>query len=176
MAEKTSDELTRRHRAAATLVAALITLTLALVALAYVLTYAGVRVRLPASLLNPTFYGALWIIIAGLGLGAIALRRMRFGALRLQTIAEAKGESALLATLQKTTALVALFGLAITLIGYLLFTRSADPWDMLKAGIIAIAILLYTYPRRAAWRKVLQATQTTEGLTTDGEPAKGTPA
>jgi xanthine/uracil/vitamin C permease (AzgA family) len=172
MAEMTSDELTRRHRAAATLVSALITLTLVLVALAY----AGVRTSLPSGLLNPTLYGALWIVIAGLGLGAIALRRMRFGALRLQTIAEAKGASALLATLHKTTVLVALFGIAIALVGYVLFMRSADAWDMLKAGIIAIAILLYTYPRRAAWQKVLQATQTTEGLTTDGTPAKGTPA
>ena len=153
-------------------VSAFITLTLMLV----VLAYAGVRPRLPANLLNPTLYGALWIVIAALGLGAIALRRMRFGALRLQIIAEAKGASALLATLHKTTVLVALFGLAIALIGYLLYMRSADPWDMLKAGIIAVAILLYTYPRRAAWRKVWQATQTTEGLTTDGTPAKGTTA
>ncbi|HYO98678.1 MAG TPA: hypothetical protein VER76_00515 [Pyrinomonadaceae bacterium] len=172
MAEKTSDELTRRHRAAARLVSALITLTLVLVALAY----AGVRPRLPASLLDPTLYGALWIVIAGLGLGAIALRRMRFGALRLQTIAEAKGASALLATLHKTTMLVALFGIIIALIGYLLFMRSTDPWDMLKAGIFAIAILLYTYPRRAAWLRVLQATETPDGLTTDGTPAKGTTA
>jgi hypothetical protein len=176
MAEKTSDELTRRHRAAAGIVSALITVTLALVALAFVLTYAGVNLSLPASLLNPTLYGALWIVIAGLGLGAIALRRMRFGALRLQTIAEAKGSSALLATLQKTTVLVALFGLAIAVAGYILFTRSGYPSDMLKAGVISIAILLYTYPRRAAWQKVLQATQTTEGLTTDGTPAKGTTA
>jgi hypothetical protein len=172
MAEKTSDELTRRHRAAATVVSAFITFTLVLV----VLAYAGVRLRLPASLLDPSLYGALWIVIAGLGLGAIALRRMRFGALRLQTIAEAKGASALLATLHKTTVLVALFGLVIALVGYLLFMRSGDPWDMLKAGIIAVAILLYTYPRRAAWGKVWQATQTDEGLTTDGTPAKGTPA
>lgn len=172
MAENTSDELTRRHRTAAGVVSAFITLTLALVALAY----AGVRPGLPATLLNPSLYGALWIVVAGLGLGAIALRRMRFGALRLQTIAEAKGASALLATLQKTTVLVALFGVVIALIGYLLFTRSGYPGDMLKAGVIAVAILLYTYPRRAAWLKVLQATQTTEGLTTDGTPAKGTTA
>ncbi|HEX8127515.1 MAG TPA: hypothetical protein VF527_00200 [Pyrinomonadaceae bacterium] len=173
MAEKTSDELTRRHRAAATLVSALITYTLVLVLLAYM----DVRPRpLPAGLLNPSLYGALWIAIAGLGLGAIALRRMSFGALRLQTIAEAKGASALLATLHKTTVLVALFGLVIAAIGYLLFMRSGDPLDMLKSGIIAAAILLYTYPRRTAWQKVLQATQTTEGLTTDGTPAKGTTA
>lgn len=173
MAEEIEIELTRRHRGAATLVSALITLTLALIALAF----AGVRLPFKLSFIDQTTYVALWIVILFAGLGAIALRRMRFGALRLQTIGESGGVSALLATLHKTTVLVALFGLFIAVIGYLLFTRSADPWDMLKAGIIAIAILLYTYPRRAAWRRVLQATQTGQGLTTDGvPPAKGTPA
>lgn len=173
MAEEIETELTRRHRAAATLVSALITLTLALVALAY----AGVRPRANLSFIDPTAYVALWIVILFAGLGAIALRRMRFGALRLQTIAEAKGVSALFGTLQKTTVLVALFGIVIAVIGYLLFMRSTDPSDMLKAGVIAIAILLYTYPRRAAWQRVLEATRTKDGLTTDGvPPAKGTPA
>ena len=173
MAEEIETELTRRHRAAATSVSALVTLTLALVALAY----AGVRLPVNLNFIDPTAYVALWIVILFIGLGAVALRRMRFGALRLQTIADAKGDSALLATLHKTTVLVALCGIAIAAIGYLLFTRSGYPSDMLKAGIIAIAILLYTYPRRAAWQRVLQTTHTKVGLTTDGvPPAKGTPA
>ena len=174
MAEDIEGELTRRHRAAATLVSALLTFTLALVALAF----AGVRLT-PATLnfIDQTTYVALWIVILFAGLGAIALRRMRFGAMRLQIIADAKGRAALLATLHKTTVLVALFGIVIAVIGYLLFMRSTDPWDMLKAGVIAIAILLYTYPRRAAWQRVLRETQTKDGLTTDGvPPAKGTPA
>jgi hypothetical protein len=173
MVEENATELSRRHRAAATLVSALITLTLALIALAYT----GARPRVNLSFIDQTTYVALWIVILFAGLGAIALRRMRFGALRLQTIAEAKGVSALFATLHKTTVLVALFGIIIAVIGYVLFMRSTDPSDMLKAGIIAIAILLYTYPRRAAWQRVLQATQSRDGLTTDGvPPAKGTPA
>lgn len=172
MAETTLAEMTRRHRAAAMMVSASITLTLALIALAY----ADARPQVNLNFISPATYAALWIVILFIGLGAIALRRMRFGALRLQIIAEAKGTSALLATLQKTTVLVALFGILIAVIGYLLFIRSGYPSDMLKAGIIAIAILLYTYPRRAAWQRVLQATQTTDGLTTDGAPAKGTPA
>ena len=172
MAEATSAELTRRHRAAAGVVSGLITLTLALVALAY----AGVRPRVNLSFIDQTAYAALWIVILFAGLGAIALRRMRFGALRLQTIAEAKGASALLATLHKTTILVALFGIVIAVVGYLLYIRSGYPSDMLKAGVISVAILLYTYPRRAAWQRVLQATETPDGLTTDGTPAKGTTA
>lgn len=170
MSEKTVEELTRRHRAAAMMVSASVTLTLTLVALAY----AGVRPLV--NFISPTSYVALWIVILFIGLGAIALRRMRFGALRLQTIADVKGASALLATLQKTTVLVALSGIIIAVIGYLIFILTNDPFQMIKAGIIALAVLLYTYPRRAAWQRTLQATQTTDGLTTDGEPAKGTPA
>jgi len=170
MSEKIIEELTRRHRAAATMVSALITLTLALVALAY----AGVRPRV--NFISSASYMALWIVILFIGLGAIALRRMRFGALRLQTIAEAKGVSALLATLQKTTVLVALSGIIIAAVGYLVFILTNDPFQMTKAGIIALAILLYSYPRRSVWQRVVQATQSPSGLTTDGEPAKGTPA
>jgi hypothetical protein len=172
MAEQGTDELTRRHRAAATVVSALITLTLALAALAV----AGVRPRGALNFIDQTVYVALWIVILFIGLGAIALRRMRFGALRLETIAAYKGAPALLATLQKTTVLVALFGLVIAVIGYLLFVRSGDAFDMLKAGVIAVAILLYSYPRRAAWQRVLEATKRPGALTADAPPAKGTTA
>ncbi|MGI9105771.1 MAG: hypothetical protein ACR2G4_05940 [Pyrinomonadaceae bacterium] len=173
MAETTADELTRRHRAAARLVSAFVTLTLALIALAY----AGVRPpRGNLNFMSPTSYVALWIVILFIGLGAIALRRMRFGAVRLQIIAEAKGASALFATLQKTTVLVALSGITIAVIGYLIFIFTNDPFQMIKAGVIALAILLYSYPRRAAWGRVWQATESPSGLTTDGSPAKGTSA
>jgi hypothetical protein len=172
MAVEIAAELTRRHRAAASVVSALITLVLALVALAY----AGVRPRVNLNFIDQTAYAALWIVILFAGLGAIALRRMRFNALRLQTIAEAKGATALIATLHKTTLLVALFAVVIAVVGYILFIRSGYASDMLKAGVISIAILLYTYPRRAAWQRVLQATETPGGLTTDGTPAKGTTA
>lgn len=172
MAEQSASELARRHRAAATFVSALITLALALIASAY----AGLRPPLRVGFINQTIYFALSIVILFAGLGAIALRRMRFGALRLQAVAEAKGTSALIATLYKTTVLVASFSIVIALIGYVQFMRSLEPWDMLKAGVIAIAILLYAYPRRAAWQRTLEAVETPGGLAEEAPTAKGTPA
>lgn len=171
MAENRGDELARRHRVAATTVSALITFTLLLVALAY----AGVRFRLPAGLLNPTFYGALWIVILILGLGAIALRRTRFNAMRLQDVAAYQGASGLVRSLHKTTVLVACIGGAIGVIGFLLAVRSGWPSDMLKAGVIAVAILLYAYPRRSAWERVAAATQRPGGLAAE-PPTEGTTA
>ncbi len=171
MAEIVEGELERRHRSAVLSIAAMCALTALLVLLAYT----DVRPPLPASLHNPTVQGALWFSILFFGLGAIALRRARFSAMRLQTITDLRGISGLLATLQRTTRLVAWCGGAIALAGYLLTTLQGDIGYMLKAAVVAVAVLLYCYPRRSAWQRVAAATQTPGGLTA-APPAKGTPA
>ena len=169
-AESVSDELKRRHHAALTVVGAMLALTVLLVALAV----AGVRLLLPASLAAPTLDITLRITILIFGLGVVALRRTRFASMRLQDIAALRGPSGLLATLERTTVLLALLGGAIAVMGFLL-TLMTDSWlDALCAGGIAVAILFYCYPRRAAWQRVLQATERPGGL--DTSPAKGKPA
>ena len=170
MAEIDETELTRAHGGARVIVHALVTLSLLLV----VLAYAGVHFRLPQSLLDPRLYGALWIVILFFGLGAIVLRRVRSNAARLQAVADVRGASGLLDSLRKTTVLVALIGGAISLLGFVAYLRSADPLDMLKAAVVAVAVLLYCYPRRAAWRRVVEASQA--GGITGPSPAKGTTA
>jgi hypothetical protein len=169
MAETHEAELARRHRAASLAVQLLVTLTLLLV----VFAYAGVR--LPLDSLPPSGYGTLWIVILFLGLGAIAFRRFRFNALRLQDVADLGGPSALLSTLQTTTLLLALLAALAALLGFVLYSVWREPTDMLKAGVVALAVLLYSYPRRAAWRKVVEASQRPGGLTGPAEP-KGTTA
>jgi len=172
LAEQVGDELARRHRSAVLTVTAMFALT----ALLVVLAYTGVYPPLPAGLHNPTVQGALWFSILFFGLGAIALRRARFAAVRLQAIADLRGPSGLLATLQGTTRLVAWCGGACALAGFLLAALKSDIGYMLKAAVVAVAILLYCYPRRAAWQRVVEATQQPGGLTTPAPPAKGTPA
>ena len=147
---------------------ALVTLALALVALAY----AGVRLPLPASFLAPSLYGTLWIVVLFFGLGAVALRRTRSNPARLQDIASLRGPSGLLASLAKTATLIALVGGAIAVLGFLIFLGWRDPLDMLKAGVVSIAVLLYGYPRRESWRRVVEATQQPGGLPAD-PAAKG---
>ena len=171
MAESVGDELGRRHRSAVLSVSAMLGLT----ALVVVLAYTGVRLPLPAGLHSPIVYGALWLTILFFGLGAIAVRRARFAAVRLETIASLRGPSGLLATLQRTTRLVALLGGAIALLGYVLTLLTDDPTNMRNAGVIALAVLFYAYPRRSAWQRVVAATQQPGGLTST-PPAKGTPA
>ncbi len=162
----TQDELARRHAAAANVVklVGIFTLLLMLVALTGFLSGA---VRF-----NPTAANSLRFVVVFLGVGAIVYRRTRFQAMRLQDIAALRGASGLLATLQTTTITVSLIAAVIALLGLLISIMTGDGTDMIYYGVIAVAVLAYCYPRRAAWAAVVRATESG-----DGDPvraAKGT--
>jgi hypothetical protein len=167
--ESTQDELARRHRAAARVVVAVFLFTLALVALAL-----AVAARLPVSF-DPTIANALRLAVVFLGVGAVVFRRTRFSAMRLQDIAALRGASGLLETLQWTTVYVALTGGVVALLGFFISLMTGDWRDMGSMGVIAVAVLLYGYPRRAAWRSVV-ASAGEMGAGETGRAAKGTTA
>lgn len=170
-AETSEEELARRHRAATNFIYGALTLTLLLV----VLSLTG---ALPeAAGYDPTLDISLRVAIVFFGLGAVALRRARFSAPRLQAVAGLRGASGLLETLQKTTVLVALIAVGIALMGFALtYIRSGldETPAMIWIGLIAAAVLLYAYPRRAAWRRVLSLTE--QAPSASSPPAKGTVA
>ncbi len=97
----------------------------------------------------------LWIAILVFGLGAFVIRRTRFAAMRLTDIAAVKGVSALLKTLQDTTIQVAAIGGAIALMGFVITILTADWTNMLRAGGVAAIVLIYCYPFRGAWQRVV---------------------
>lgn len=167
--ESIESELTRRHRTTVTVVGGMF----ALAVLFIVLAYAGIRPAPSRAAPDPTLITALWITILIFGLGAVALRRTRFMAMRLQDIAALQGASGLLASLQKTTILVALIGGAIALMGFVVWTLTGDSFDMLRAGLVAVAVLLYCYPRRSAWQRVVEQTESIGGAAEDTPPVKG---
>lgn len=170
--ESTPDELDRRHRLAALFTYAMLALTLLLMALAY----AGVLIPETARA-EPVLDMTLRIAIVFFGVGAVVLRRTMFNAARLQDIASLRGTTGLLDTLQKTTMLVALIGGTIAVMGFALsFIWGEREYryapEAVKIGLIALAVLLYAYPRRSAWERVVQLTR--PGATTPASPAKGT--
>ncbi len=171
-AESTRDELARRHRATAMFILAMMVLTVLLMALAY----AGVFIP-ETGRAEPVIDMALRIAVVFFGVGAVVLRRTMFNAARLQDIASLRGTSGLLDTLQKTTVLVALIGGSIAVMGFVINVVGGRAGDetvpqAVWIGLIAIAVLLYAYPRRAAWERVVQLT--TPGETAPASPAKGT--
>ena len=155
--EGTQGELARRHAAAANVVklVGVFTLLLMLVALSGFLSGA---VRF-----NPTAANTLRFVVVFLGVGAIVYRRTRFQAMRLQDIGALRGAPGLLATLQTTTVTVALIGGLIALLGFVISVMTGFGTDMLYLGAVAVAVLLYCYPRRAAWRAVVRAAGRGEG-------------
>ena len=143
------DELRRRHRSAATVVVAFLILDLVLLAIAY---FAGASLYRTG---DPSIIMGLWIAILVFGLGAFVLRRTKFAALRLKDIAAVKGTSALLKTLQDTTIQVASIGGAIALMGFMITILTGDWTNMLRAAGVAGIVLVYGYPVRSAWQRVV---------------------
>jgi hypothetical protein len=164
--DDTQGEFERRHAAAVRVVGAVFTFTLLLVVLALSGKLGG------ALRFDPVTANSLRFVIVFLGVGAVVFRRTRFSAMRLQDIAALRGTTGLLETLQTTTVYVAIIGGVIALIGFLISVMTGAGTDMIYLGIIAVAVLLYCYPRRAAWQTVVRALA--QG---DGDPvraAKGT--
>jgi hypothetical protein len=159
------DELGSRYRAAVMVTNAMLALTLALTVLAFA---ARTFLSRPG---GPTLITLFWVLILLFGLGAFPLRRTRFNAMRLQDIAALRGISGLLATLQGTTIQLALIGGAIALMGFILAMLTTEPWDMLRAGGVALIVLIYSYPRKSAWQRVVKGIEQTGDA--DAQPVKG---
>jgi hypothetical protein len=171
MAEKSESiegELARRYRTAAMVVGALLGLTIALVIIGLV---SSESLHRPG---DPSLAMALWIAILIFGLGSFVLRRTRFQTARLRDIAALRGMSGLLATLQGTTIQVAFIGGAIALMGFMVMIMTGNKYDMLRAGGVAAIVLLYAYPQRPAWQRLVQAIEQSNDA--DDSPAEGTVA
>jgi hypothetical protein len=117
---------------------------------------------------DPVLMVSLWLGVTFLALGAIYFRRTQFAPVRLQAIAGLRGASGLLATLHKTTVLVALMGAAVTVIGFASALLTGLSGDMVRAWLITAVVLGYAYPRREAWRRVVEAA---DDLGAEAEPA-----
>ncbi len=98
---------------------------------------------------------AVRILILGFGLGAVAWRRTKFQAMRLQDILGLQGVTGLLRTLEKTTVQIALLGAAITAIGFIATLVTGNDLYTYWAGAIAIVVLVYCYPTKSSWLRTL---------------------
>lgn len=144
-----TSELDRRHKTTRTTV---ISLVLGVVLLS-VLAYVSKRFLIPRT--NPSLDIAVRITILIFGLGAVALRRTKFAAMRLQDIGALKGASGLLITLQRTTLQVAGLGTVIALVGFIATLMTANDFYAYGAGLVAVGVLLYCYPTRTSWERAL---------------------
>ena len=148
--ESLQNELVRRHRTAILVVAGFLILDVALVAIAF---FAADRIFRPG---DPSIVMGLWIAVLVSGLGAFVIRRTKFAAMRLQEVAAVKGVSGLLKTLQGTTIQIACIGGAIALMGFVITILTGDWTNMLRAGGVSAIVLVYCFPFRSAWERVVR--------------------
>ena len=166
-----NDELVRRHRAAAMVVGAFLGLTVALMGLAL---FSAETLHRPG--FDPSLAMALWIAILIFGLGSFVLRRTRLHRMRLQDIAALRGLSGMLASLQATTLQIAFIGGAIALMGFVVTIMTGNKFDMLRAGGVAIIVLLAAFPQRGAWQRLVRSIEQSGGAAgqdDDDASAKG---
>src|SRR6266480_2527105 len=142
-------ELARRHKAVATTVTGLLIATVLLSIVAFL----GKRFFTQQQ--NPLLDIALRITILVFGLGAIALRRTKFSTMRLQDIGALEGASGLLTTLEKTTLQLAFLGAGIAALGFIGTVVTGNDIYTYWAGLIALVVLLYSYPSRTNWRRAV---------------------
>ena len=143
-------ELVQRHKATARTVGALLIAVVLLCVLAFVSR------KFLTEQSNPSLHMAVLITILVLGLGAIAFRRTRFATMRLQDIAALRGPSGLLITLQRTTLQIAFIGTIAAVIGFFATLLTGNDFYTYRAGLVAVAILLYCYPIRRSWEKAVE--------------------
>jgi len=147
------NELTRRHRTATLVVAGFLVLDIALVAIAFFAVDRIFRPGDPAR--DAGLVMGLWIAVLVFGLGAFVTRRTKFAAMRLKDVAAVKGLSGLLKTLQDTTMQVACIGGAVALMGFVITILTGDWTNMLRAGGVSAIVLIYCFPFRSAWERVV---------------------
>lgn len=161
-----NDELVRRHRAAAMVVGAFLGLTLALMGLAY---FSAESLHRPG--FDPSMAVGLWIAIMIFGLGSFVLRRTRLQRMRLQDIAALRGLSGLLASLQATTVQIAFIGGAIALMGFVVTIMTGNKFDMLRAGGVAVIVLISAFPQRGAWQRLVRSIEQEGGAAGEDDDA-----
>jgi hypothetical protein len=143
-------ELARRHKAAATTVAGFFIATVLLSVVAFV-----ARPYLIEKPPNPPLDIAVRIIVLVLGLGAIAWRRNKFSAMRLQDIAGLEGVQGLVKTLEKTTIQIALLAEAVATIGFVTTLVTGNELYTYWSGAIAAVVLVYCFPTKSSWLKTV---------------------
>ena len=91
-----------------------------------------------------------------LALGATALRRTQFRWLRLQAVGILRGVEGVLKHLLRMTVIVAALAEAIGVLALLVGIFAGEQFYVLIFGLVAMVVLLSSYPRLLAWERTAE--------------------
>ena len=148
-AEQTRSRVAAAHRTALTLVLAF--------AMSIVI-YAGVGVLVlsmrganPRAEVPYAFYGAAAI----LAIGSIIIRRAQLHRMKLEVVGATRGVEGLIKHLLNATILAAAMAEIIGLLALVVAFLGGSQSDVIRLGVVALAVSIYNYPRRSAWQQVV---------------------
>ena len=145
-AEQNHNRVAAAHRTALTLVLALamsIVIYTGVGLLILNIRGAGEQTELPY-----TFYA----VAAVLAIGSILLRRAQLHRMKLEVVAGTRGVEGLIKHLLNATILAAAIAEVIGALALVVAFFGGDQSDVIRLGVVALAVSLYNYPRRSAWQ------------------------
>jgi len=138
------------HRVSSVVVLAFAATVVFYVALAYIIRMTGNPKTESTQVPVPFYAGAVF-----LALGSIVFRRTQMHRFRLEAVALKRGLDGLIKHFFNVTMVSAALAEMIGLLGLASIFFGGEPSDALRMGVVALAITLYNYPRRAAWQETV---------------------
>ena len=147
-AGQTRDRVNATHRTALTLVLAF--------AMSIVI-YAGVGLMvlsMRASTRADVPY-AFYAAAAILAIASIVVRRAMLNRPRIEVVATSRGVEGLIKHLFNTTIIAAAIAEIIGVLALVVAFVGGDRGDVIRLGVVALAVSLYNYPSRTSWQRVV---------------------
>jgi sulfite exporter TauE/SafE len=91
-----------------------------------------------------------------LAFGATTLRRTQLRQIRLQAVAGARGVDGLIKHLFTTTIITTALAEMIGMLGLMVSFFGGGQFYVIIFGLVGLVVLLASYPRRAAWEKIVE--------------------
>jgi hypothetical protein len=113
----------------------------------------------PDQMAEDADYSTFWIALLFLAVGSFLLRRVLFNWERLKNTAILQGVDGVLRTLQRNSLMLGALGLLIAGLGFFIALRSGSGFDMVRAGLVSLIVLIANFPRKGLWRAVVSHLQ-----------------
>jgi hypothetical protein len=97
------------------------------------------------------FYAAAGL----LAIGSIVIRRAQFHRIKLEVVAGTRGPEGLIKHFVKATIVAAAIAESIGVLALVVAFSGGDQNDVIRLGVVALAVSLYNYPRRSAWQRTV---------------------
>jgi hypothetical protein len=98
----------------------------------------------------------LYGIAVVLSLGVIVFRRLSLSHARTNRVYVTRGATGVVQQMMMTTIIVAAMSEAVALLGLILTLLGRLLEDMWRLGIVGAVLLVYHFPRRSAWQRMIE--------------------